>query len=362
MAFTKEIRIHRKYLPKLLERVIRDQINGALLLSFYQQMSCDGLSESRIVKVLTHLLVISELLGKCFRIAKKEDYLNLLSKIRTERTPKERTFEDYKSVLKKFLQWLGEDTSWIKVRNVENKILPEELLTEDEILRMVDAANNSRDKALVYVLWDSDCRIGELLGLRVKHLSFDEYGAVLMVNGKTGMRRVRIIESASILKQYLEKHPFKNYVESPLWVTDESEAMNYAIVWKMLKKLSKIAGIKKRIYPHLFRHSRSTYLAKRVSDNILAKHAGWRPGSRMIRKYVHLSGSDVDEALLSINKCNKTSSTAGSDGCRSVNGSDSKVCKYTACGGCDHIATVISKLDRIEQMLKNNSKFNTPNF
>jgi hypothetical protein len=111
----KEIRIHRKYLPKLLERVMRDQINGVLLLSFYQQMSCDGLSESRIVKVLTHLLVISELLGKCFQTTKKEDYLNLLSKIRSERAPKERRFVDYKSVLKKFLQWLGEDTSWIKV-------------------------------------------------------------------------------------------------------------------------------------------------------------------------------------------------------------------------------------------------------
>ncbi len=201
-----------------------------------------------------------------------------------------------------------------------------------------------------------------LHALGLYFFAVDEYGAVLMVNGKTGMRRVRIIESAPILKQYLEKHSFKNDAELPLWITDESEAMNYAIVWKMLKKLSKIAGIKKRIYPHLFRHSRSTYLAKRVSDSILAKHAGWRPGSRMIRKYVHLSGSDVDEALLSINKCNKTSSIAASDECRSVNDSDSKVCKYSICESCDHIATIISKLDRIEQLLKSNSKFNTPNF
>ena len=60
--------------------------------------------------------------------------------------------------MKKFLQWLGEDTSWIKGRNVESKILPEELLTEDEILRMVNVADNFRDKALVYVLWDSVSR------------------------------------------------------------------------------------------------------------------------------------------------------------------------------------------------------------
>lgn len=43
---------------------------------------------------------------------------------------------------------------------------------------------------------ESCCRIGEILSLKIKNIQFDEYGIVLTVNGKTGMRRVRIIDSA----------------------------------------------------------------------------------------------------------------------------------------------------------------------
>ena len=43
----------------------------------------------------------------------------------------------------------------------------------------------------------------------MKHVSFDSNGAQIMVAGKTGMRRVRIIASAPLLTQWLENHPRK---------------------------------------------------------------------------------------------------------------------------------------------------------
>ena len=57
--------------------------------------------------------------------------------------------------------------------------------------------NDPRDKALVMTLYVSGCGVGEILSLRVKHVTFDEFGAVLMVAGKTGERRVRVVSSAS---------------------------------------------------------------------------------------------------------------------------------------------------------------------
>ena len=43
------------------------------------------------------------------------------------------------------------------------------------------------------MLYDSGCRIGELLTLRVKDIEYDDYGIRLTVNGKTGVRRVRTV-------------------------------------------------------------------------------------------------------------------------------------------------------------------------
>ncbi|GAJ19374.1 unnamed protein product, partial [marine sediment metagenome] len=50
-------------------------------------------------------------------------------------------------------------------------------------------------------------------------------------------------------------------------------------------------GIKRRIYPYMFRHTRLTELA----DNDLGEYkmkvlAGWTPDSNMATRYIHLSG------------------------------------------------------------------------
>ena len=57
--------------------------------------------------------------------------------------------------------------------------------------------------------------------------------------------------------------------------------------------------IKKKIYPHLLRHSRLTELAKELTEQELKVFAGWVAGSNMAQIYVHLSGSDVSNKLLS---------------------------------------------------------------
>lgn len=58
---------------------------------------------------------------------------------------------------------------------------------------MINTAKHPRDKALIAILYDSGARVGEIAGLLVKHVSFDQLGAVIMVKGKTGMRRVRLV-------------------------------------------------------------------------------------------------------------------------------------------------------------------------
>ena len=56
--------------------------------------------------------------------------------------------------------------------------------------KLVDAAEHIRDKSFIQTLYESGCRIGELLALQIKHVKIDDFGAVLLVNGKTGQRRV----------------------------------------------------------------------------------------------------------------------------------------------------------------------------
>lgn len=105
------------------------------------------------------------------------------------------TKHDYKVTIRKFYQSLEgmddgnypEKVRWVKtaVKNGNHK-LPEDLLNEIEVKALIDACDNPRDRATVSLLYESGIRVSELANLRIKHIVFDEYGAQVVVSGKTG--------------------------------------------------------------------------------------------------------------------------------------------------------------------------------
>jgi integrase len=85
----------------------------------------------------------------------------------------------------------------MKIGKVESKpIVPEDLLTREEAQKLVKAAEHPRDKAYVAVADESGARPGEVLTMKIRSVSFDEYGAVIVVRGKKGERRIRLLTSA----------------------------------------------------------------------------------------------------------------------------------------------------------------------
>jgi rRNA maturation endonuclease Nob1 len=69
----------------------------------------------------------------------------------------------------------------------------------------------------------------------------------------------------------------------------------------VLKRSALKAGIKKRVNPHAFRHARATHLANHLTEAQMKQYFGWVQSSDMASVYVHLSGRDVDNALLKMN-------------------------------------------------------------
>lgn len=85
----------------------------------------------------------------------------------------------------------------------DSRKLPEDLLSGKEIENMINKCDYPRERALVACLYESGSRISELSNLKIKHIKFDQHGVVLMVDGKMGMRRVRIIFSSPYLASRL---------------------------------------------------------------------------------------------------------------------------------------------------------------
>lgn len=276
-----------------------------------EHLLAKGISKQRSVKYVNHLIVLARIAGKPLGQLDKKDMENLISRI-NESGYSENTKHDIKIIVKKYFQWLRgcdedeheypEEVRWIKAVLRKKRLLPEALLTAQELKMLVEATENQRDRALILTHYESGCRIGETLSLKIINVAFDQYGAVLIVDGKTGPRRVRVIAAAPALASWLSIHPKRNDPNAPLWVgvgtVGRHEPLSYEGARALFRRLARKTGLKKRVYSHLMRHTRATELANILTEAQMKEHLGWVQGSDMPSVYVHLSGRDVDGALL----------------------------------------------------------------
>jgi len=285
--------------------------NRKTLLEFVEYCQAQGFEVPTIVRHIFSLRKASKILDKSFKKATKDDIVRLVAEIEKSAQVSDRTKLNERISLKRFYKWLNGDeefpetVKWIKTtRNKGKRILPENLLTEDEVKRIAEAAMNQRDRALVLVLYETGCRIGEILSLRIGNVQFDKYGAILLVDGKTGPRRVRIISSAPALANWLDHHPNKDQ-NGALWISFDKGSFTQPLLYyacrKMLQDLAVRAHISKKVNPHSFRHARASRLANSLTESQMKEYLGWTQDSNMASVYVHLSGRDIDNALLRVN-------------------------------------------------------------
>jgi len=206
--------------------------NKELICKFKEFSISSGVPAGRIVRYMFDLLTLAQYLQRDFDKAKKEDIQELVGKLeKTDRFSKS-TVRDMKLTLRKFYKWLRntdefpEEVRWYKTHIKCNSVMnPEDILTEEEVKRMIECCLKPRDRAFISFLYESGCRIGEVLLLRINQVKFDGYGAQALVNGKTGFRRVRLISCAPYLMEWLNKHPEKHDGNAYLWVNSRMERL-----------------------------------------------------------------------------------------------------------------------------------------
>ncbi|MDI6708777.1 MAG: tyrosine-type recombinase/integrase, partial [Candidatus Thermoplasmatota archaeon] len=185
------------------------------ILQFQEDCLANGLSAARILRYLDDLPRIAQLLDNKFEKPSVDDIKKVVREIdKKDISPVSK--QEFKKTIKKFYKWLNGSNEypscvqWIKSsRKLNNNKLPEELLTEEEVKKMINASGNPRDRAIIATLWESGCRAGEMLLLRIKHVSFEETLTKIVVQGKTGMRRIPLLDSTPYLTDWIENHPLK---------------------------------------------------------------------------------------------------------------------------------------------------------
>lgn len=150
------------------------------------------------------------------------------------------------------------------------KKLPQ-VLTVEEIEKLINVIDNKtlkgkRDRAIVELLYSSGLRVSEIINLKISDLDFENN--YLKCFGKGS--KERIVPFGELAKtyivDYLEERKKLKIESEFLFINKKGEKLLRQHINNILKRYSKKAKLKKRVHPHMLRHSFATHLLERGAD------------------------------------------------------------------------------------------------
>lgn len=232
---------------------------------------------------------------------------------KTGRPYTEKTRADIKITLRKFYKWLyGENVAYPPlVQYVDTSHEDGEIpaLTRDEVMYWANREKTLRKHTIVQFLFDSGARAEEALNIRMKHLTYDESEKSYRVRiefSKTKPRTIYVPIATESLRHYVDTHNDRHNPEARLF------PIKYPGLLRLVKTSSQ-KYLKKRVTPHILRHSSATYYCTKLNPYQLCYRYGWSMSSDMPQRYIDREGLvdketaksvrlDRDETLLEENR------------------------------------------------------------
>tara|TARA_B100001057_G_scaffold279489_1_gene279862 strand:- start:42 stop:935 length:894 start_codon:yes stop_codon:yes gene_type:complete len=148
-------------------------------------------------------------------------------------------------------------------------------LSIDEINLMVSKIEKNKNEyyrniAIIETIYGCGLRVSELINLKISDLYLDE--DFLKVTGKGNKQRLVPISSINkkCIVNYLNESRSKIKINpthsDTLFLNRRGKGLTRAMIFTIVKNLTKLAGIKKNISPHTFRHSFATHLLENGAD------------------------------------------------------------------------------------------------
>jgi site-specific recombinase XerD len=179
-------------------------------------------------------------------------------------------------------------------------------ISEDEINQLFDSLvsvrspTQHRDKAIIEVLYGCGLRVSECCQLTLDRV--DLKSEILKVTGKRNRQRLTPLGKKALeaITSYLhhERHRhLKKGKCTSLFLTEKGHPISRQIVYNLVKKHVKNAGIRPDISPHSLRHSFATHLMDHNADLLEVKQLLGHVSISSTEIYTHVSQSRLTEIM-----------------------------------------------------------------
>ena len=150
----------------------------------------------------------------------------------------------------------------LSLPNPKKKNTLPEILTIDEIRKLIQNTFNIKHQLIIRMLYGCGLRVSEIVNLKKEDVNFKEnLIKIRLAKGKKD-RFVKIPESLfEDLREYIG---IEN--SNILFPSNRGGKLTKDTIQKIVRNAAKKANIKKRVYPHLLRHSFATHLLEHGTD------------------------------------------------------------------------------------------------
>ncbi len=215
------------------------------------------------------------------------------------------------SSLRSFFDWLileGERKDNPCDRLDQPKIgrhLPDVLSVEEveAIMESVElkSASGPRDRAILELLYGCGLRVSEACALRISHIYLDE-GFIRIVGKGNKERVVPMGEmAAAAFAEYLDSRPEPSApaYDDVAFLNRFGSPMSRVAVFNIVKRQALLAGVRKNISPHTFRHSFATHLIENGADLRVVQEMLGHESILTTEIYTHIDSGTWQAAVLS---------------------------------------------------------------
>ena len=183
--------------------------------------------------------------------------------------------------------------------------IPETLSTQ-EIDKLIDylkksKKNSLRNCTILEVLYSCGLRVSELTNLNISDIFFDDF--LIKILGKG--RKERFVPMSKIvkdmIKDYLNSERFntitKKGFEDILFLNNRGEKLTRVMIYTILNIAKKGTGIKKKVSPHILRHSFATHLIENGADISSIQHMLGHTNVSTTERYLHVSKEHLVDTI-----------------------------------------------------------------
>ena len=180
----------------------------------------------------------------------------------------------------------------------KEKILPE-VLSEEEIIKILNATENLKHKAILMTIYSAGLRISELVNLKIKDIDSERMQIrVAQAKGKKDRYTLLGEKTLEILRKYVSEYKPKNWLFEGM----KGEQYSTSSIQANLKIAVDKVGIKKRVTVHTLRHSFATHLLEAGTDIRYIQSLLGHSSGKTTEIYTHITTKGFEQIKSPLDK------------------------------------------------------------